>query len=359
METRGLIFIPDISGFSKFVNRIEIEHSRLIIQELLETLINSNDIGLSVSEIEGDAILFYKFGDAPALEIVYRQVEKMFCEFHESIASYDALKYCQCTACKSAIELTLKVITHYGEFTEYQVKEFHKLIGKDLIVAHQLLKNDIEKHEYWLVTDDLARGNERVLHGLEWKKGQRLTEAGKVTFRYAPLSPLKAKVHARSQPPVDLRHYGPVLTITRTIPVDIVTMLHATGDYQYRHHWEPGLISVSKESHFLPRVGIKCRVTTASGEYIIYATGYSFSDNFVTFSEINETESTLTRYSLTKINETNTSLTVELYKKGRARAFWSRITATHSLERKFDNSLKALAAFAHTLNLRRLNEVST
>ena len=30
MENRGLLFIPDISGFSRFVNAVEIEHSRFI-----------------------------------------------------------------------------------------------------------------------------------------------------------------------------------------------------------------------------------------------------------------------------------------------------------------------------------------
>ena len=58
MDNRGLLFIPDISGFTRFINQTDIEHSRLIIQELLEVLINANQIGLEVSEIEGDAILF-------------------------------------------------------------------------------------------------------------------------------------------------------------------------------------------------------------------------------------------------------------------------------------------------------------
>ena len=55
MENKGLLFIPDISGFTQFVNETEIDHSRLIIQELLEILINANEIGLEISEIEGDA----------------------------------------------------------------------------------------------------------------------------------------------------------------------------------------------------------------------------------------------------------------------------------------------------------------
>src|SRR3979490_23970 len=134
MENKGLVFIPDISGFTRFMNEIEIDHGRLIIQELLEILINANQIGLEVSEIEGDAILFYKFGEPPKLEELYKQVEKMFCEFHKNIIAYDNRRFCQCKACTSAINLTLKVVTHYGEFTSYHVKNFNTLIGKDIIV---------------------------------------------------------------------------------------------------------------------------------------------------------------------------------------------------------------------------------
>src|SRR6188508_2107039 len=99
MENKGLLFIPDISGFTKFVSQTDIEHSRLIIQELLEVLINSNEIGLEISEVEGDAILFYKFGECPELSALYRQVEKMFCEFHQRLNAYDQHKFCQCNAC--------------------------------------------------------------------------------------------------------------------------------------------------------------------------------------------------------------------------------------------------------------------
>src|SRR5688500_20320658 len=76
METKGLLFIPDISGFTRFVTDMEIEHSRHIIQELLEILIDSNEIGLEISEIEGDAILFYKFGQSPDLQQLYRSEER-------------------------------------------------------------------------------------------------------------------------------------------------------------------------------------------------------------------------------------------------------------------------------------------
>src|SRR5687768_12580074 len=188
MEKRGLIFIPDISGFTRFVNETEIEHSRQIIQELLEIIINANEIGLEISEIEGDAILFYKYGDAPDLNELYKQVEKMFCEFHRQLIAYEKHRLCQCTACKSAANLTLKVISHYGEFTGYNVKNFNKLIGKDIIVAHQLLKNDIEQHEYWLVTDGL--GGDKISDDLpaklNWNRSEERRVGKECRSRCAP-----------------------------------------------------------------------------------------------------------------------------------------------------------------------------
>src|SRR5205085_7876083 len=51
---QALLFIPDISGFTEFVNVTEVQHSQHIIQELLDELIQANRIGLQVSEIEGD-----------------------------------------------------------------------------------------------------------------------------------------------------------------------------------------------------------------------------------------------------------------------------------------------------------------
>src|SRR5207244_166380 len=110
--------------------------------------INSNHIGLTISDVEGDAILFYRFGNAPSLEEIYVQVESMFCNFQKQLKNYESRRACQCSACIAAINLSLKVITHYGEFSTYNVKKYDKLIGKDVIVAHQLLKNNIDLHEY-------------------------------------------------------------------------------------------------------------------------------------------------------------------------------------------------------------------
>ena len=56
---KSLLFIPDITGFTEFVNNTEIEHGQHIISELLEKIIDSNELSMEISEVEGDAVLFY------------------------------------------------------------------------------------------------------------------------------------------------------------------------------------------------------------------------------------------------------------------------------------------------------------
>ena len=75
-KDQTLIFIPDISGFTDFVNSTAIEHSRHIITELLEIIINSDILEMNVSEIEGDAILFYSFEHLPSPAAIISQAKK-------------------------------------------------------------------------------------------------------------------------------------------------------------------------------------------------------------------------------------------------------------------------------------------
>ncbi len=195
MNSNGLIFIPDISGFTQFVTSVELKHSQHIIHELLEIIFDANQMELEVSEVEGDAILFYKMGETPDLFVTYKQVEKMFLSFHKQLERYESQRTCHCNACISAIHLSLKIITHYGNFTQYRIKNFLTLIGKDIIIAHQLLKNDIPKHEYWLITNEMSGGNvpEEFTPLIKWDKGSKQINKEEIGFHFAQLGHLKSK----------------------------------------------------------------------------------------------------------------------------------------------------------------------
>lgn len=317
MQNKGLLFIPDISGFTRFVSETEIDHSRLIIQELLEVLINANQIGLEVSEIEGDAILFYKFGESPDLAALYGQVEKMFCEFHRSLIAYDHRRFCQCKACTSAIDLTLKIITHYGEFTGYNVKNFNKLIGKDIIVAHQLLKNDIEQHEYWLVTKSLLHDSEPAgfTRWMNWNSSSQQTGSGEITFHYTQLGELKNEISPEPFVQPGLSKKVKMISVSKEFETDIITLFHATGDFNYRSRWRDGVKTVEEINHYLPRVGMRCRCVMENGQVVIYSSSYSYSPDRIEFSETDEQKKSSTYYLLEKTGDNKSMLTIDFYLK--------------------------------------------
>src|ERR1041385_4550016 len=152
----ALLFMPDISGFTQFVNETEIVHSQHIVQQLLEILIDSNHLNLEVSEVEGDAIFFYRLGNKPDLQSLLQQAEKMFTRFHAHLKLYEHQRICPCGACKTAVDLSLKIVAHFGEVTGISVKDHKKLFGKDVILIHRLLKNSLERKEYVLLTEHLA-----------------------------------------------------------------------------------------------------------------------------------------------------------------------------------------------------------
>ena len=64
----GMIMIPDISGFTDFVIKSNMFVGKYITESLLKSVMDSNIVCLEISEIEGDAILFYKYQNLPPLK---------------------------------------------------------------------------------------------------------------------------------------------------------------------------------------------------------------------------------------------------------------------------------------------------
>jgi hypothetical protein len=319
MDNSGLLFIPDISGFTKFVNETEIDHSRYIIGELLENIINSNQMGLTVSEIEGDAVLFYRFGKTPSPEEIYHQVESMFCNFQKQLKNYESRRACQCSACIAAINLSLKIITHYGEFSTYNVSKHSKLIGKDVIVAHQLLKNDIDLHEYWLVTNDLFNSNQRGVDlpaGMTWQQGNKRTEKGEVTFQYSMLSLLKEKV----QPdPISDFELGDnkikVISQSKIINTYPMTVLSIIGNFFLRPKWMQSITSVGPGSHPINHVGVKYPCVFNHRTMVLVTSSFNHSNGSFSCSETDENKTTGIYYILKPLEGNKTLLVIDYYLK--------------------------------------------
>ena len=90
--------MPDISGFTKFVNNTELEHGIHIISELLELLIDNTTNDLQLAEIEGDSLFMFT-SKIPNYQQLVAQTTKMLVAFHKHTRSYESKRICNCGSC--------------------------------------------------------------------------------------------------------------------------------------------------------------------------------------------------------------------------------------------------------------------
>jgi hypothetical protein len=144
-DHKGTIFIVDISGYSKFVTETDNEAGSLIICGLLEAIIGANRLSFHISEIEGDAILFYQHGPALPIKELLSQFEMMLGSFRKKLKTYKE-------DFPQTASLSIKLVVHYGIIGKFSVGSHSKLFGQAVVEAHRLLKNSIGTHTYALIT---------------------------------------------------------------------------------------------------------------------------------------------------------------------------------------------------------------
>jgi len=195
--TNAIILIPDISGFTRFMGSMELEHASHIISSFLETIVKHSEEKFEVSEIEGDAVLLYKKGGIESKQEMLDQCLRIFNAFHYERKMMQQVVLCPCGACQSIIKLSLKFVAHAGVISEIKVNRFVKASGMDMIIAHRLLKNNIDSDEYILLTENfLQQLNDRNdQSGLTWQSSmEEFPSIGKVNFQFALLENLKSKI---------------------------------------------------------------------------------------------------------------------------------------------------------------------
>lgn len=191
-----LLCIPDISGFTEFMSEIDFELSSRIIPSLLNQIIYSNEIGLKISEIEGDAVLFFRQGELPTFRELIEQCKFFYAEFYIQLHSLKKQNGNSKGASKIPEILGLKIVLHFGdEVAQAPIGNRVKLMGEDVIVAHRLLKNNLEIDEYILVSHELMdqyrmKGEQDDFDWSALEDGQiEVDHIGTVNFNYVQLNP--------------------------------------------------------------------------------------------------------------------------------------------------------------------------
>lgn len=320
-ETNATILIPDISGFTEFMTTTELSHSTHAINILIDAIVKAVGEEYEVSEIEGDAVLLIKKGPAPSKKELLDICLKIFNSFHFQRKWMQQHAICPCGACQGIINLTLKFVAHHGPVAEIKVGRFVKQSGLEMIVAHRLLKNSINNHEYLLMTEKLLQQAADPFEPveMEWtRSSEEYASIGKVDYRFALLNEARKKV---PQPPEPQNNYHSDNTSYLEIPIaanfsDVyMVMMNIPG----RAEWMPDLKKVEQDVSEV-FVGSIHYCTFDNYEAIVSPLRMSLSDEGITYAEscqIKEMNlSLVNEFVFKKINEQTCSFACRFMNAG-------------------------------------------
>jgi Protein of unknown function (DUF2652) len=146
----GYLVLADISGYTSYVAKTEIEHADVALSYLLETIVEKLGGLLTISKLEGDAVFAYveesKLPDAKSL---LEMIDQTYLAFRDKATALYEQTTCACKACRAVPTLDLKFMVHHGDFIVQQVAGIKDLLGTDVNLIHRLSKNHVSDSTGW------------------------------------------------------------------------------------------------------------------------------------------------------------------------------------------------------------------
>jgi hypothetical protein len=146
----GYLVLADISGYTSFVAKTEIEHADMALAFLLETIVEEISRLLTICQLEGDAVFAY-IEESQLLEAkpLLELIDQTYLAFREKALALYSQATCPCRACRALPTLDLKFMVHHGEFLMQKVAGVEHLLGTDVNLIHRLSKNHVSESTGW------------------------------------------------------------------------------------------------------------------------------------------------------------------------------------------------------------------
>ena len=149
--------IADISGYTHFVSGVELDHAQDIIADIMDTLVRALRPPFRLAKFEGDAAFVYALADKVDGPLMQDSIEQAYFVFRKRLRSIKQASTCECQACSRMQSLDVKFVVHHGEFIRQKMSGREELAGRDVILVHRLLKNEVGKsfgpHAYALYSN--------------------------------------------------------------------------------------------------------------------------------------------------------------------------------------------------------------
>ncbi len=341
----SLLFIPDISGFTHFVQNTEIAHSQHVISELLEVLINANTQNLQLAEIEGDALFFFKENEIPSQEKLLAQIETMFTAFYSHLKRLEKNRICPCNACATAPNLKLKVIAHAGDLQFITVQGKSKPFGQSVIEIHRLLKNSIASNNYALLSEKLLKivglSSDYESKLYHFRQGRDVYDTNEIRYSFSEIDNDKLKLNPFETPKVVNFKCSPGIVLHKKFDISAVQLLEYITNYSYRHYWVKGVDKFEYNPNEVTRLGTE-HVCVIDGKRL----------NFITVTKkANPDEIVYGEYTtdipidemyqffiITSVSEKTCNLTIEIFPK--AKSLLKKLILSLFMKRAIKNSLQ-------------------
>jgi hypothetical protein len=155
---QGYFLIADITGYTNYLSKSELEHAQQTLTALLTLLVRHTKPPLVISRLAGDAVISYGLRDNFLQgQTFVEMIEDTYVAFRRAIDLMVINTTCTCNACANIKTLDLKFFVHYGAFAIQKLDSHDEMVGAEVIVIHRLLKNTVTEttgiRAYALYTD--------------------------------------------------------------------------------------------------------------------------------------------------------------------------------------------------------------
>lgn len=139
---KGCLAIGDITGYTKYLAGVELEHSQDILADIMSILVGQMRGLLDLAKLEGDAVFCYDRDDeSHDGSTLLAMIESCYFAFLRRRQTIDRQTTCECNACRLIPTLDLKFLVHYGDYAVHEVAGSRELMGRDVILVHRMLKS--------------------------------------------------------------------------------------------------------------------------------------------------------------------------------------------------------------------------
>jgi class 3 adenylate cyclase/uncharacterized protein YndB with AHSA1/START domain len=159
---QGCLALADISGYTRYLGGVELEHSQDVLADLIGTVAEELETGIGpVAKLEGDAVFVCRRGNDLDAEGLLAALDAAYFAFARRRRTIELRSNCTCRACARIPSLDLKLIVHWGQFVDHTVAGRSELVGNDVILVHRLLKNQVRERAgvdaFALISDACCR----------------------------------------------------------------------------------------------------------------------------------------------------------------------------------------------------------